>query len=659
MNPNLSVLRFFWSIGLISFLSVFTTLTGCTSPPPTGLTSPTASMEVSAPAEPTEAQATQEPTAMQKPVEPADLIFTNGNLITIEPDRPLAQAIAIRSGLILAVGSNDEVLIHQAPSTQVIDLQGKTLIPGFIDGHTHILTFHDRMSKSLAEAQEAAISHGFTMVSEMWANIDVVNGFLQAEKDGEIRLRVNIFPSYNDGILDGQRNRIMLNTWFPGHTPILDPQRMVRIPGIKIFVDGDNASQARGCWALSDPYEPGAPVLVNGVCGSNTGDLYWTQDELNQAVSQAQTTGYRVAFHAMGDGAIELAINAIEFALDGQPNDTIRHQIEHNSLLRDDLLQKYVDLDIPASVRGHVDMCDPNLGVKAWGAERHQWYANRYAMAIINDHSYVETDFGWHESPDVRYSQRTLDPIMALYGLVTHQYTGEGGFVCNPADWVAVHQISVEKALQMLTISPAYAVSMENHTGSLKAGKFADLVLLSGDPLTVQPVELKDLRVGMTIIGGKLEYCAPGYEMYCPGLQLPVDLPTSGNLALGRSVNASRSEGGNPPEWAVDGNESTAWSAGDFPPQWIEIDLGAPADISAIRLLVTQYPEGATKHRVLAWGSGSQPVEVTFFSQVTTSGQWLVYTPAQLLEGIRFIRVETPVSPSWVGWVEIEVLGTR
>jgi predicted amidohydrolase YtcJ len=456
------------------------------------------------------------PTEVQpSPPEPADIIFFNGNLVTIDPSQPHAEAIAIRSGLILAVGSNEHVLAYHDPSSIMIDLDGQTLMPGFIDGHTHILAFPHRKDRTLAEAQETAIQYGFTSVTEMWADQNFIDQLLQAEQDGEMRLHVNVFPTYNAAQLDDQRNRIMTETWFPGNEPILDPERMVRIPGIKIYMDGDMWLYERGCWALSDPYEPGAPALARGVCGSDMGDLYWNQDELNLAVAQIQDGGFRVAFHAMGDLAIEYALNAIEYALDGQPNDDFRHQIEHNSLLRDDLLPRYAQLDVPASIRGYHEICDPEAGMIAWGADRHKWYANRYALAIQNDHAYLETDFGWTVDPGERYDQRTLDPIMHLYGLVTHLYVDADGTICEGADWVTAHQISVEKALQMMTIAPAYAVSMDEYIGSLETGKFADLVLLSENPITMDTTKLKDLSMGMTMIKGKVEYCADGYESFC------------------------------------------------------------------------------------------------------------------------------------------------
>lgn len=445
----------------------------------------------------------------------ADIIFHNGAIITIEKSQPIAEAIAIKDELILAVGTNEEILALQGPDTTVIDLQGHTLMPGFIDGHTHLLAFPDRMGRTMDQAQEIALRYGLTTVNEMWADEAFLNRLFQAEQQGMLHLRVNVFASYNDGILDQNRQKVILKTWYPENDPILAPQRRVRIPGIKIFVDGDNFRPARGCWAFNDPLPSSAWAIQNGVCGTAAGDLYWQQDELNAAVLQAQKAGYRVAFHAMGEAAIETALNAIEYALNGRPNDQVRHQIEHNSMIRPDLLTRYEALDVLASVRGYGDFCDLKQFIPDFGPERNNWYANRYALPGLDIHSYVESDFGWTIDPEDRYDQRSLDPIMQLYGLVTHNLEGPNGTMCRPDPVVAKFVISVEKALEMMTIEPAYAVSMENYIGSLKPGKYADLIILSDSPLTVDPDALKNLRVWMTMVGGKVEYCATGKEAFC------------------------------------------------------------------------------------------------------------------------------------------------
>ncbi|GMR22261.1 MAG: hypothetical protein BMS9Abin37_0597 [Acidobacteriota bacterium] len=66
--------------------------------------------------------------------EPADLVLTNGKIVTVDVAHPEAEAVAIKDGLVLAVGSSDDIAGHIADTTQVIDLEGQLAIPGFIEG---------------------------------------------------------------------------------------------------------------------------------------------------------------------------------------------------------------------------------------------------------------------------------------------------------------------------------------------------------------------------------------------------------------------------------------------------------------------------------------------------------------------------------------------
>src|SRR5262245_139545 len=71
----------------------------------------------------------------------ADTIYTNGEVITVNDAQPSAEAVAVKDGKILAVGARDNVMRYQGPSTDVVDLKGRTMIPGFVDGHSHICDY--------------------------------------------------------------------------------------------------------------------------------------------------------------------------------------------------------------------------------------------------------------------------------------------------------------------------------------------------------------------------------------------------------------------------------------------------------------------------------------------------------------------------------------
>lgn len=129
------------------------------------------------------------------------------------------------------------------------------------------------------------------------------------------------------------------------------------------------------------------------------------------------------------------------------------------------------------------------------------------------------------------------------------------------------------------------------------------------------------------------------------------------NVAFSKSVRASKSDQSQP-QGAVDGDPDTYWGAGDFAPQWIEIDLGEPYTLAELRLLVGQSPGGDTSHQVLVKGpnSGDKFQTAHIFSGVTDDLQWLRLAFPEPLQEVRYVRIETISSPSWIAWREIEVI---
>jgi F5/8 type C domain len=133
------------------------------------------------------------------------------------------------------------------------------------------------------------------------------------------------------------------------------------------------------------------------------------------------------------------------------------------------------------------------------------------------------------------------------------------------------------------------------------------------------------------------------------------------NLAYGKKVAASGVDGEHVATNAVDGDRASYWSAGGFPPQSIEIDLGQPYDIKHIRLTTSQTPAGATTHEVYGNGPGTNGAWQLLhtFRGNTTDGEALEETWPQPVTGVARVRVVTTRSPSWVGWREIEIIGNN
>jgi len=270
---------------------------------------------------------------------------------------------------------------------------------------------------------------------------------------------------------------------------------------VKIFSDGGVC----GMPAISFDYP--------SVWGGGRGDLWFSQAELNQVMARAHAAGYQVVTHAIGDRAVETTQNAIEFALAGQPN-TLRHRIEHNTVVRPELRTRYGEIGIVTVIFGAARTC-AELAGGSWGSvvgpERLSWVRNYRALLDANP----GVHFSWHgDDPWVL----PVSPILELYGLVTRKEVAEDGVtICEPPDWLAATALTVEEALPLMNIDAAYAIFREEEVGSLRPGKLADLVILSDNPLTVHPDTIKDIGLWMTMVGGRVEYCAPGHEALCPG----------------------------------------------------------------------------------------------------------------------------------------------
>jgi len=426
------------------------------------------------------------------PAGTADVIYTNGPVLTMNSGNEVAEAIAIRGGQVLAVGRKADVEAERGTQTTVIDLQGHAIMPGFIDCHSHII-FNSPTKEDFLPLQSLAISGGITSTTEMTVTPELWDRLLAFDYRGYIRLRYNTYLGFNDPCGDP-----FDPDWYKAHPPRTDISDHIRNQGVKIFADGGSCHVP----AVSFEY-PG---------GYGQGDLYMSQDQMNQVVARIHADGYQVGVHALGDRAIEQVMNAIEAALGGGPN-TYRHRIEHNAVVREDMLARYGQIDIVPIMFGEYATCgrtDPNSHFKyvvpdSMGTE--EWPYRSILDASPRVHA------AWHADYPVF---RHMDPIRNLYGFVTRNELADDGSLCEAPAFLSHGAIRVDEALRIMTIGSAYALFRENEIGSLEPGKLADLVILSGDPLQVPTESIKDLSVLATMIGGKMEYCSQGSEALCP-----------------------------------------------------------------------------------------------------------------------------------------------
>jgi hypothetical protein len=142
---------------------------------------------------------------------------------------------------------------------------------------------------------------------------------------------------------------------------------------------------------------------------------------------------------------------------------------------------------------------------------------------------------------------------------------------------------------------------------------------------------------------------------------MPSAVPVESRLTDGRVIRASSATPAGPPAGPFDGDLDTTWNSGGFPVAWIEIDFGKPVTPKTIRLMASQLPNtGHTVHTVYgrAKGKGKGKEVILYkFDGTTNNGEWMSW-PLAKSGPIRYLRIETTSSPSWVSWIEIEVTTT-
>ncbi len=557
--------------------------------------------------------------------ERASVIFMNGTILTTDGASAIAQAIALNGDTILAAGDTAEILALSDSQTQIIDLGGLTLMPGFVDAHSHM--FNERLlhDQDPLPDQQMAIQFGITTEAEFFVDESILNKLKTLAEANKLRMRVNVYLLYTNNCGD------LMGDWWKAYQPNQQVAPNLYIRGLKIFADGGSCK---------------IPAMSVEYPGGGKGDLFFTQDQMNQIVAEAQAAGFQVAIHALGDRAVEEAQNAIAFALNGQPN-TYRHRIEHNATIRPELLPRYGEIGIIPVIFGAYSTCIRTTGESKkfkyiLGEEYGAWDWPWRALADANPGLPIAWQSDYPIFP-------TNNPLYHLWGMVTRKQVNEDGSICNPPDWLKAGALRVEKALPMMTRNSAYALFFENEIGTLETGKFADLIILNDNPLQVESDSLKDISVLITMIGGKVEYCASGSESLCPSTS-PSDVESGSAIAT-----ASTSLPDSPASNVLDGNLETIWNSGSGPEQWIQIDLGKTTTLSAIRLHISQYPEGETTHQIWVGADSNSLTLVHEFSGSTNDSDILEFILPTPLTNIQFVKIITTQSPSWVAWREIEV----
>ncbi len=437
---------------------------------------------------------------------PADLIFFNGRVLTMERARP--RALAIRGDTIVGVGSNERIRSFRGPDTIVVNLRGRTLLPGFVDAHTHSLGLAPPFD-DLDARQQHVLEGGVTSIGDPAVWPAKLESLLAATATTDLRLRVGLYLMYNT-----KCSFVFPQDWYFDYPPDHDPRRMLRVLGVKLFADPASPIPPFCGWAKMTVPLPD-DLIKQTDATPPFGDLILSAEEMAQVISDVQARRYQVVIHVRGDAVLDAALDGIKAALNGGRN-IYRHRIDHNDYVRPDQVARFGEVGVLPLVRGRPNACLLNSqgNVDQLGEAVHGWV--RVARSFIDANRRLPLT--WH-SDTGEFKRR---PMHDLYELVTkRQVDPDDGSICEPPEWLAAERVSVAAALRMMTINGAHALFAEDAVGSLRPGKLADVIVLSDNPLRVDPDTLPFLDVLMTMVGGNVEHCLPGYEALCPVTSAP------------------------------------------------------------------------------------------------------------------------------------------
>ncbi|WRZ88850.1 amidohydrolase [Streptomyces sp. NBC_01007] len=539
----------------------------------------------------------------------ADLLFTGGPVFT--PEGRAATAVAVTGERITAVG-NSEVHELIGPGTEVVDLAGRLLLPGFQDAHVHPvpagleLTQCDLTGAKTAEDTVAAVrayadAHperewitgggwsmeaftGGTPTKELldavvpdrpvylpnrdhhgaWVNSralelagvdrgtpDPADGRFERDASGEPtgmlqegamqwvgRLTPAATPAdrlaallhaqrhlhalgitaWQDAIVgtflgmedpseayltaarDGSLTaRVVGALWWDRargaeQIPELVQRRAAlehgrfRATSVKLMLDG---VAENGTASLLDPY-----LDKCGCATANRGKSFIDPAHLPSYVAELDALGFQCHFHALGDGAVRHALDAVEAARKANgPSDTRPH-LAHLQVVHPDDVPRFALLGATANIQplwaAHEPQMD-ELTIPFLGPERAAW---QYPFgSLLRSGARLAAGSDWPVS--------SPDPLQGIHVAVNRVSPDEPGPVFLPAE-----RIDLAAALTAYTAGTAYANHLDD-TGSVRAGALADLVVLDRDPFAGPPEAIKETGVALTYVGGERVYAAP------------------------------------------------------------------------------------------------------------------------------------------------------
>lgn len=517
-----------------------------------------------------------------------DLILTNGKIVTVDSAFSIHDTVVVDDGKIVETGSNSLLGKYQAGS--LIDLAGKTLMPGFVDSHTHIrgrphryielsevtsiLEMQDLLRAKIAEIGEGEWITGYgwsedqfadgirpvrqdldaaapnnpvtftragghsavvntlalTLAEITFSTPDPEGGVIERDQEGQatgiIRERQNIVDrlvpddTYEElrasleinlsdllrlgitSITDASKSPGDYAMWeeiyakpdvnlpratlqFQWFNPeaiaelkarVGDGTDNLKIGPIKVFVDGGFTGPAA---YTKEPY-------LNQ--GDYRGYLNMPEDELISLLNEVHDAGWQMGIHAIGDAAIELVVDILSSTLERNPRPDHRHYLNHFTMRPPEAtMEKMAEHEI------HITQ-QPNFTYTLEG----RYVANLDGWRLEHNNP-IRSPMDHGITVAISSDILPIGPLVGIYAAVARK--GMSGRVFG-----ADEAITIEEAVRGYTLTGAYMNFDETKKGSLEPGKFADMIVLSEDILTIDSAQIMDIEIEQTWLGGELVY---------------------------------------------------------------------------------------------------------------------------------------------------------
>lgn len=535
----------------------------------------------------------------------ADLVFTNGRVYTVDPDRSWAEAVAVTDGRIVFVGSGTGAAGYVGTNTTVVDLKGRMMLPAFQDSHIHpigagieasacdlnglnnLAAYRSTIGEYAAANPDLEWITGGgwsmsvfgpggapsrTIIDELvpdrpvfltsqdghtaWANSRALEiAGINKDTPDPVDGRIDRDPETGEPIGSLQEGAAgLVSKFVPGDTAetrqqgLIYAQNLLHSYGITsiqdAIVDRDaletyaalersgqltlrvvgsiwwdrerGPEQIEDILLLREEFNKGGllrpttvKIMEDGVMENYTAAMLEpylipsgsrgipmvAPEVLKQVVPILDKAGFQVHFHSIGDAAIRYALDAIEEALiqNGQLGN--RHHISHIQMWDPADIPRFAELGVVANFQplwAYADEYVTELTIPFIGEERARWM---YPIKTVQDTG-ATIAFGSD------WSVSTANPFPQMETAITRKSAIDDSYPV----FIPEERIDLETAIVAFTINAAFVNKHEDETGSIETGKLADLIVIDKNLFEMEPEDISETKVLLTLFGGEPVY---------------------------------------------------------------------------------------------------------------------------------------------------------